>query len=326
MVNFKESIYENKYLRRYVKNIEESKNIGSGSSLKIEWVCPNCNNTKMQTPYKIKIRGFNCNVCSKNESYPERLMGELLKLNNENYEKQKRFDGCKNKNYLPFDFAINNKEGELLYLVEMQGAQHYEKRTNSKWDFETTKRNDNIKRKFCKKENINLIEIDSSNSDFNFIIKNIKKTELSYLINNIREEDIDKIKTNFLIREHEVDIELIKELHNKGFSFLSIEKITGLNRKKIVSILKKLGAYKAREGSKNNARLVVCVNNKYLFNTMDGAIQYVGLGYVSNITAVCRGRRKSAGKINGKPAVWMYYDEYVGKYGCIGLSCPLEFK
>lgn len=325
MVVFKESVYENKYLRRYVKNIEESKNIGSGSSRKIEWVCPNCKNTKMQAPNKIKTRGFNCNICSKNESYSERLMEELLKLNNENYEKQKRFDGCKNKSYLPFDFAIYNEDGELLYLVEMEGAQHYEDRTNSKWDFESIKRNDNIKREFCKKENINLIEIDSSISDFNFIIKNIKETELNYLFNNIKEKDIDKVKTNILIREYKVDIELIKELHDKGISFLSIEEKTGIKRKKIVSILKKLGVYTAREGSKNNARSVVCLNNKLLFHRMDEAIRYVGLKQQTNITAVCRGRREYCGKVNGDKARWMYYDEYVDKYGYKGLSCPLLF-
>ncbi|AVP40271.1 hypothetical protein HOS99_gp001 [Staphylococcus phage phiSA_BS1] len=251
-------------------------------------------------------------------------MEELLKLNNENYEKQKRFDGCKNKSYLPFDFAIYNEDGELLYLIEMEGAQHYEDRTNSKWDFESIKRNDNIKREFCKKENINLIEIDSSISDFNFIIKNIKETELNYLFNNIKEKDIDKVKTNILIREYKVDIELIKELHDKGISFLSIEEKTGIKRKKIVSILKKLGVYTAREGSKNNARSVVCVNNKYLFNNMGEAIKYVNIQQVSNITAVCRGRRKSTGKVDGKPAVWMYYDEYLEKYGYEGLSCYID--
>ena len=31
---------------------------------------------------------------------------------------------------------------------------------------------------------------------------------------------------------------------------------------------------------------------------------------IKNISSACRGVRKSAGKINGNPAKWMYYDEY----------------
>ena len=34
---------------------------------------------------------------------------------------------------------------------------------------------------------------------------------------------------------------------------------------------------------------------------------------INNISANCRGKIKYAGKINGEPAKWMYYEDYLKK-------------
>jgi hypothetical protein len=47
-----------------------------------------------------------------------------LDKNNINYNEQYRFDECKNKNTLPFDFAII--KSNTYILLEAQGIQHYE--------------------------------------------------------------------------------------------------------------------------------------------------------------------------------------------------------
>lgn len=58
--------------------------------------------------------------------------------------------------YLRFDFAIFNN-GQLAYLIEFNGAQHYEK--NNIWHTKTLVYHDSLKKKYCKKNSIPLIII-----------------------------------------------------------------------------------------------------------------------------------------------------------------------
>lgn len=316
----KEYIYENEYLMKYIKDKELAYNIGSSSSKKILWICPNCNTEKLGVVGKVKLRGFKCSVCSDNTSYSERLMNVLLRENRIKYKTQVTFERCISKGKLPFDFGIYDSKG-LLYLVEMQGEQHYSIHKNSHWIDSNVKEHDAIKRNFCKGENISLITIDASKSDFNFITSNIKNSEIGYLIQDV---DLELLERKTLVREEFIDIESLLDLHDKGVSFLRMEKYLGISRKKIVSILTKLGEYNPRQGSKNNSRAVVCLNNNYVFNRMDEAIKYLGLKQQSNLTAVCRGKRNFCGKVSGEPAKWMYYDEYIEQYGHKGLTCHLD--
>ena len=69
-------------------------------------------------------------------------------------------------------------------------------------------------------------------------------------------------------------------------------------------------------GSKNPlAKKVLLLNNYKIFDSIIDAKNYVNLKSPSVISSCCRGKRKSAGKINGQPAKWMYYDEYLAKEG-----------
>ena len=68
------------------------------------------------------------------------------------------------------------------------------------------------------------------------------------------------------------------------------------------------------KGSNNpNSKKVICLNNKKIFNCIKIAGEEAGLKNPSNISACCKGKRNVAGKMNGKPAKWMYYDEYLEK-------------
>lgn len=308
MRKFKESVYENSYLSYYVKNKDESKNIGSGSSKKIEWKCPNCGYEYLNTPYKVKTRGFKCKVCSGSRSYSERLMFNLLVEDKIPFEEQKKFDGCKYKSQLPFDFYLT----EHNICIEMQGIQHYDKRKNSGWYEERMEVSDDIKREFCKNNNITYIDINCSSSDFYLIIKNIKKTVLNNLLTF---RNLEKIKIKSLERNEYTDIDKITRLHNDGISFLEIQKITGVDRKKIVRILKKIGEYNPRGGDKNNGKKVVCINDQKVFDTLTDARDFANLKQVNNIMMACKGKRKTAGKhpLTGEPLKWMYYDEYLNQ-------------
>ena len=77
--------------------------------------------------------------------------------NNIYYEKEKCFDGCKDERMLPFDFYIP----QYNVCIEYQGQQHYHPVEVFKGEvgFEIRQKHDNMKRGFCKENNIKLIEI-----------------------------------------------------------------------------------------------------------------------------------------------------------------------
>ena len=60
-----------------------------------------------------------------------------------------------------------------------------------------------------------------------------------------------------------------------------------------------------------NRKKVILLNNNKIFNsTIEGA-KFIGIKAEGKISECCKGKRKSAGKINGEPARWMYYEDYL---------------
>lgn len=88
----------------------------------------------------------------------------FLENNNIKFISQYKFDTCKNKQKLPFDFAIfiDNK----IFLIEYNGLQHYKpmgfgnKNENTGIEkLERTIKNDTIKLKWCQENRISLLII-----------------------------------------------------------------------------------------------------------------------------------------------------------------------
>ena len=59
------------------------------------------------------------------------------------------------------------------------------------------------------------------------------------------------------------------------------------------------------------SKKIIRLNDFEIFTNAVEAYKDVGLSGPSKINACCRGERKSAGKINGERAIWMYYDDYI---------------
>ncbi|MGL5718831.1 MAG: GIY-YIG nuclease family protein [Paraclostridium sp.] len=51
---------------------------------------------------------------------------------------------------------------------------------------------------------------------------------------------------------------------------------------------------------------VILMNNGMQFESITSAAKFIGLKSESKITDVCKGKKKSAGKINGEKAIWKY--------------------
>lgn len=109
-----------------------------------------CNVTDLTTGHTMSC---GCLNKSKGEIYIE----EILQENNINYIPQKRFEDCKNKRTLPFDFYLPNYN----ICFEFDGRQHSE--PVSFWGgekrFKDLKFNDSIKDTYCRENGINLIRI-----------------------------------------------------------------------------------------------------------------------------------------------------------------------
>lgn len=96
-----------------------------------------------------------CPVCTKKESKGERIIREFLDKNNLTFDQEKRFEDCKDKRSLPFDFYLE----DINTCIEFDGPHHYNPIYNDLKHFEDTQRHDNIKNKYCIDNNIKLIRI-----------------------------------------------------------------------------------------------------------------------------------------------------------------------
>lgn len=102
--------------------------------------------------------GKGCPACK--ESLGERRIRKHLSKKNISFQSQYKFDDCRNKRSLPFDFAIMNNE-KVIGLIEFQGEQHYREVEyfGGKEGYAKRMRNDNIKLQYCKSNNIPLLII-----------------------------------------------------------------------------------------------------------------------------------------------------------------------
>lgn len=62
-----------------------------------------------------------------------------------------------------------------------------------------------------------------------------------------------------------------------------------------------------------NAKAVICLETKEVFNTLKDGAKWCGLKAQHSISMCCNKKRKTAGKhpITNEPLHWMYYDEYL---------------
>lgn len=92
-----------------------------------------------------------------NESKGEKKIAKILDEMNIPYFKQYRFDECRYKNPLPFDFYLPQHD----ICIEYDGELHYESIEHFGGDnkLEETQIRDKIKTKYCKKHKIKLIRI-----------------------------------------------------------------------------------------------------------------------------------------------------------------------
>jgi glutaredoxin len=147
------SLYINKFIEKHNNYYDYSKVVYNGVDNDIIIACP-------------KHGDFNCTIsnhaggkgCPKcRRSKGELAISRFLENNNIEFKEQAKFGGCRHRRNLPFDFYVPSYN----LCIEFQGEQHF-KITTGNWknhDLEYRQKLDNIKREFCRRTNLNLLEI-----------------------------------------------------------------------------------------------------------------------------------------------------------------------
>lgn len=223
------SLYSYEHIRPYIVDIEYSKTIAPNNDNPITVKCE-CGKEKQTTP-KILVRdSFSCTVCGIGLSYGQLAFNSYSYYFKLNYKfeitdllKGRRFD------------AILYNQSDIINIVEIQGRQHTEK--NHEWHGDSHAQ-DSEKRKFCKENNILLIEIDMRISSWGYFKEQINKCEQLPNINEADEKEILKImKDN---KRYDVK-EIIRLYEVENLTLASIGEKYNRSSVTIANILKRNG-------------------------------------------------------------------------------------
>ncbi|EGT4144509.1 hypothetical protein EQY69_09845 [Clostridium perfringens] len=102
----------------------------------------------------------------------------------------------------------------------------------------------------------------------------------------------------FYGKTHSEEIKNILSNHRKG------NKLSKETKQKI----KKANT----RGNHPDAIKVICITTNKIFDCINDGANYYSCDS-SSILKCCSGKRKSCGKLNNKPLIWMFYNEYINK-------------
>ena len=122
---------------------------------------------------KSHMLGCGCPNC--NTSIGEQEIERFLTENNIKFIPQKTFPTCKHKRLLRFDFYLP----EIDLLIEYQGKQHFEPSEyfGGQKEFEYRTMLDEIKRKWCQDNSVELLYIDYTEEVDNILHQRLNKCQ-----------------------------------------------------------------------------------------------------------------------------------------------------
>jgi len=121
---------------------------------KVKIICP-IHGVFEQLPNNHLTKNHGCPIC--NESHGEKIIRMFLENFKIDYIKQKKFENCKFKRQLPFDFYLP----DYNICIEYDGIQHFEpiEIFGGIEKFKEIKELDTIKTNYCRNNDINLFRI-----------------------------------------------------------------------------------------------------------------------------------------------------------------------
>jgi len=160
----------NPEIAKLLANPEDGYKYSKGSGVRVNWICPNCNNIiKNIRINNVVHKGLFCPLCSDGISYPEKFMYNLLNQLNINFDYQYSPKWCVyNLNGKEkcgrYDFYIPSKQA----IIEMDGGLgHGNKTIKDKISIPNTIYIDTQKEILAQEYNLQVIRIDCDYKDEN---------------------------------------------------------------------------------------------------------------------------------------------------------------
>lgn len=272
------SLYSYKEFRKFIVNLEEAKKVTRNSPKFLEFMCPECKETKFMRVYHLVNNGFSCPICSTGISYPERFMLHYLKVKSIPHEYQVNLINSSRR--IDFKVCI---EG-IYYMLETHGKAHYDETLN--W-YKDTVESDVFKRQYCKENKIPLLELDCRESDFNYIKRQINSNKILPSINNKEEKEI----TQLLSHSKKYPTNLIIKDNKDGLNLKQISEKYNLTPRIVQGVLKKSGVL-----VNGNKKKTLCITTGEIYSSTQEASKLTGISQ-SSISSCCNGKRKTAGKM-----------------------------
>lgn len=275
------SLYSYKEFRKFIVYPNEAKKVTRNSPEFLEFMCPECGETKSMRVYHLVNNGFSCPICSTGISYPERFMLHYLKVKSIPYEYQVNLNNSSRR----IDFKVYI-EG-VYYMLETHGRAHYDETLN--W-YKDTVESDVFKRQYCKENKIPLLELDCRESDFNYIKKQINNNQILPSINSREEKEI----TQLLSCSKKYPTNLIIEDNKNGLNLKQISEKYNLTPRIVQGVLKKSGVL-----VNGNKKRTLCETTGVIYSSTQEASKLTGISQ-SSISNCCNGKIKTAGKMQWK--------------------------
>ena len=149
---------------------------------------------------RVHLDGFGCKIC-RNSKLEEYLLSKLTDIN-EPFERGKKFDSCRNKLPLPFDFYLPLRN----LLIECDGIQHREsvEHFGGEERLEYQKQNDFIKTRWAAEFGIELVRLIDF-KEIDELVKKINESEILFSKSVLKDLNTDRVlptisNENYLVK------------------------------------------------------------------------------------------------------------------------------
>lgn len=223
---------------------DEAKLYTKTSNQPIYPICPDCGRIKDKS---IKISNIYNNksigcVCSDGQSYPSKIMHNLLKQLNMKFETEYSPNWCKylyknkiRKGKYDFYFELDNNK----YIIETDGYFHKNNNNMNNQSVEESEFIDDEKDRLAKEYNIKVIRIDCVISDIDYIKNNENGILNSKLVELFDLSKIDWMQCEAYALSNLVKIACEIKKDNPNMTTTEIGKMMGLHQDTIIKYLKK---------------------------------------------------------------------------------------
>ena len=162
---------------KFLANPDDGYKYTRWSNVRVNFKCPLCGWVQNRRIGTVAHRGFHCEHCSSGLSYPNkfgRAFFDQLPLKTYSAEYYPEWGK-------PYVYDIYFKINEKEYIVEWDGAQHFEDRDSFGITLNEHQAIDKIKDRLAQENNVCLIRVDCAKSQRDYIKNSIEKSELNSL-------------------------------------------------------------------------------------------------------------------------------------------------